>query len=78
MRKYQTCPMCKLYDVCKFWETLRDIPISDAVDFKDEAGFRKWQVRFARWCMYFRLDEVQLEDLIAVGLDFIYLSSDEG
>lgn len=75
MRKMRVCPCCESYDVCKFWETLRDVPISDAVEFSDERSFNKWKTMFARWCLFFKMDKTTVDYLIALGLDFIYHGS---
>lgn len=79
MRKMQTCPCCEHYDVCNYRIMLDDLDktLGFAVDWMDDKGFRKWRYIFARWCMYFKMDESTVDDLIATGLDFIYQSSNK-
>jgi hypothetical protein len=41
------------------------------VDWMDERKFRKWLERFARFCMYWTFDEVELS-WIHPSLDFLF------
>ena len=70
------CPLCEHYSTCKYWEVLIRLDDADMLFFarnhNQDDEFRKWRERFARFCEYFRLDEANLEYLMASGLDFIY------
>ncbi len=65
------CPLCHHYDTCKFWETVFDLRNSLEVEWWNDDKFRKWQERFARFCMFFELDERQLAS-IHESLDFLF------
>lgn len=70
------CPLCEHYRPCGFWVILRNLndwdKLGHALNHLEDAEYKKWLQRFARYCVHFRLDEVELEGLIAVGLDFIF------
>ena len=70
------CPLCIHYRPCSFWIILRELndwdKLGHALDHLNDPEYRKWLERFARYCVYFRLDEPNLEFLIKCGLDFIY------
>ena len=70
------CPLCEHYSTCKFWDILIKIDDADMLFFARNHNlddeFRKWRERFARFCEYFKLDKIELENLIKIGLDFIF------
>jgi len=70
--KNRLCSFCIHYAACKFREELVNLTAHDAVDWMDEAGFRRWLTHFAKYCMYFKLDAVTVDSLMASGLMFLY------
>jgi len=65
------CPLCEHYYICKFWEILYEVTEQLEVEWFDERKFRKWRERFARFCMYFKLDKIEL-DSMHPSLDFLF------
>jgi len=70
--KNRLCNFCTRYQVCKYRETLVELSVEAAVDWMDKNSYRRWLDHFAKYCMYFELDEITIDSLMPDLITIFY------